>query len=503
MCKIIKKSEKGFTLIELLAVIIILGILMIIAIPSVTSYINSSRKSGYVSTIKELVGGARNIVNDGKIKPYDTSVTYYMPGKCIPTENANKSPYGEFEASYIIFNYTGSGYVYYWKGVDSNGMGIREAKLVDQIDTEDIASDLPLSDVDYFVPIDGRTKVGVMNDSCSEFTPEDYTYRFTPQYTYAATCTTGEAFTCDPSTYGQSYVSNCEANTYHFSMTSSSRTQMGSGGTCSGSGTSFTCNSSTLGQSYTTASVQPQTSISYDTVPSCSNSGSTACNQSTGSHTAYVCQTPVYSYYWGNSTTSSASSCTPHTSSCNESLYNSSNPYYITCSPNYSYQFGTETTSTSSSCTPNSVSSCNESVYNSGNIINVTCVTQYSYHLSNTPTTTTNVTSCSDTYTSGVSECNNTSGPAYLGKSYVRCSYNSSTGTYTKRVYKCERTLTGYKRTTKTCLRNQSGYQKTQRQCIRQINGYKRMVYRCEVYCAKNTQTCKKEYKITKQYCTK
>ena len=34
----------GFTLIELLAVIIILGILMIIAIPSVTSYINNSRK---------------------------------------------------------------------------------------------------------------------------------------------------------------------------------------------------------------------------------------------------------------------------------------------------------------------------------------------------------------------------------------------------------------------------------------------------------------------------
>ena len=35
-----KKQIRAFTLIELLAVIIILGILMIIAIPSVTSYIN-------------------------------------------------------------------------------------------------------------------------------------------------------------------------------------------------------------------------------------------------------------------------------------------------------------------------------------------------------------------------------------------------------------------------------------------------------------------------------
>ena len=37
-------NKKGFTLIELLAVIIILGILMLIAIPSVTNYINNSRQ---------------------------------------------------------------------------------------------------------------------------------------------------------------------------------------------------------------------------------------------------------------------------------------------------------------------------------------------------------------------------------------------------------------------------------------------------------------------------
>ena len=49
------KKKNGFTLIELLAVIIILGILMIIAIPSVTSYINNSRKSAYVDTAKEII----------------------------------------------------------------------------------------------------------------------------------------------------------------------------------------------------------------------------------------------------------------------------------------------------------------------------------------------------------------------------------------------------------------------------------------------------------------
>lgn len=33
------KEKKGFTLIELLAVIVILGVIMMIAIPSVTGYI--------------------------------------------------------------------------------------------------------------------------------------------------------------------------------------------------------------------------------------------------------------------------------------------------------------------------------------------------------------------------------------------------------------------------------------------------------------------------------
>ncbi|MBO5375413.1 MAG: prepilin-type N-terminal cleavage/methylation domain-containing protein, partial [Bacilli bacterium] len=45
------KNKKGFTLIELLAVIIILGVLMIIAIPSVTEYIQTARKKAYVSIL--------------------------------------------------------------------------------------------------------------------------------------------------------------------------------------------------------------------------------------------------------------------------------------------------------------------------------------------------------------------------------------------------------------------------------------------------------------------
>lgn len=138
----VNKKKNGFTLIELLAVIIILGILMIIAIPSVTRYINDSRKSSYVDTAKEIVSGTRNKVNDGKLGMFDTSATYYIPSSYIKTENASKSPYGEFTEAYVAVIYDGKGYKYYWISVDDAGQGVKNITPVDKLDEDDIESDL-------------------------------------------------------------------------------------------------------------------------------------------------------------------------------------------------------------------------------------------------------------------------------------------------------------------------------------------------------------------------
>ncbi len=136
------RNKNGFTLIELLAVIIILGILMIIAIPAVTSYINNSRKSSYITSAKQLVNGGRNLVNEGKLDMYSTDTTYYIPASYIKTENGLKTPYGDFTEAYIGVIFNGTNYKYYWISTDTSGTGIKNIVLEENLDEDDIESNI-------------------------------------------------------------------------------------------------------------------------------------------------------------------------------------------------------------------------------------------------------------------------------------------------------------------------------------------------------------------------
>ena len=48
-------NKKGFTLIELLGVIIILSIIMLIAIPNVTSVLEKNKREKYIADAKKMI----------------------------------------------------------------------------------------------------------------------------------------------------------------------------------------------------------------------------------------------------------------------------------------------------------------------------------------------------------------------------------------------------------------------------------------------------------------
>ena len=71
-------NKKGFTLIELLAVIVILGVVLLLAMPSILDSINASRDSSY----KILIGNIKTAAE-----------TYYQ--ECEYGDLSDKSKYGE------------------------------------------------------------------------------------------------------------------------------------------------------------------------------------------------------------------------------------------------------------------------------------------------------------------------------------------------------------------------------------------------------------------------
>ena len=87
-------NKKGFTLIELLAVIVIMGILMLVAIPAITRYIENSKKDTYINTARTCIHAIRNLYNSDSIEcihRYD----------CTEWVNANSIENGKLYINFI------------------------------------------------------------------------------------------------------------------------------------------------------------------------------------------------------------------------------------------------------------------------------------------------------------------------------------------------------------------------------------------------------------------
>lgn len=115
-----KLNSKGFTLIELLAVITIMGILMMVAIPSVSRTIENSRRDTFANIAHEYINAVRNNVMadniecdtpNGMVVASATADGWYYfvvdtteQGTKDLMESGGKSPFGNAEMrGYILW----------------------------------------------------------------------------------------------------------------------------------------------------------------------------------------------------------------------------------------------------------------------------------------------------------------------------------------------------------------------------------------------------------------
>ncbi|CUA80937.1 prepilin-type N-terminal cleavage/methylation domain-containing protein [Anoxybacillus suryakundensis] len=104
MLKKLIRNEKGLTLIELLAVIVILGIIAAIAIPSIGGLIENSRKDAHIANAQQMVNAARLAYTaDSTVTEY--TLQYLEEKKYLePVKKPGGGEYDKEESKVVLDN---------------------------------------------------------------------------------------------------------------------------------------------------------------------------------------------------------------------------------------------------------------------------------------------------------------------------------------------------------------------------------------------------------------
>ena len=136
------KNKKGFTLIELLAAVVILGILMLVAIPRVSKYIENSRKDAFIDTALVYIQAVKYGVADGSITCQDNG---YIVLSSLKLDKGKKSSLSNSDIdranSYVQVKITNGVYSYKIAIMDKNHNGWDSAIDESELDRNDITKD--------------------------------------------------------------------------------------------------------------------------------------------------------------------------------------------------------------------------------------------------------------------------------------------------------------------------------------------------------------------------
>lgn len=170
-------NKKGFTLIELLGVIIILSIIMVIAIPNVTSVLEKNKRETYITDAKKFITQVKTEISNNSIeKPSSTDVvkvklSYIGTNDVSSDSDGNKY---DTENSFVVVVRNTSGYLGYYVNlvakVDDEYRGIKLAS------EDELSSDEKLKlvnkDANYGINLtlgDIETKTGIVGAHLIEY----------------------------------------------------------------------------------------------------------------------------------------------------------------------------------------------------------------------------------------------------------------------------------------------------------------------------------------------
>lgn len=161
-------SRRGFTLVELLGVIIILSIIMLLAIPNVTSVLEKNKKETYLADAKKLITQVEYEISNSNIEKPSSTEILKIRLSYVGTSDVSKDPDGnpyDVDNSYVAV-VRKNGYLEYYvnlvANVDGKNKGIRLRKK------EELDSDqkLNLIERNFTNPTDQEIKTitGVSGD---------------------------------------------------------------------------------------------------------------------------------------------------------------------------------------------------------------------------------------------------------------------------------------------------------------------------------------------------